>query len=199
MSQLGCPSGSADRTGAPDGWRQDSPTRPSVGGWRASWLLVGWSLVWARATVVMAARFMAASVAPRRTVRASLDWLAPIDQLAHCGRPAGCSAAPAGHRTSCHQPRPVHRLRRRGGRAPLASRAWAACSRRSVMCCSARTWLSPACWLCMCPSLPAAPPACSAAGSSMVVAGQLRMVLRCRLRIRQVPYAGALPRPIFGR
>jgi hypothetical protein len=38
-----------------------------------------------------------------------------------------------------------------------------------------------------------------AAGSSMVVAGQLRMALRRRLRIRHVPYAGALPLPIFGR
>src|SRR5215218_6387455 len=58
------------------GWRQASPTWPSVGGWRASWLLVGWSLAWAWARVVMAARFMAARVAPRTRARASLDMVA---------------------------------------------------------------------------------------------------------------------------
>jgi hypothetical protein len=77
----------------------------------------------------------------------------PIDQLALCGRWAGCSVAAAGHRASCHQRWTTrHRRRRRGGRAPPASRAWAACCRRSVMRWSASTWLSPACWLFM--SLP---------------------------------------------
>jgi hypothetical protein len=84
----------------------------------------------------------------------------PIDQLALCGRWAGCSVAAAGHRASCHQRWTTrHRRRRRGGRAPPASRAWAACCRRSVMRWSASTWLSPACWLFM--SLPF--PSCGSA------------------------------------
>jgi hypothetical protein len=58
-----------------------------------------------------------------------------------------------GHRTSCHQPRTALAQRRRGGRAPTNRRSWVACSRRSVLRCSASSWLSPACWLFMCPSL----------------------------------------------
>src|SRR5215216_2871376 len=58
------------------GWRQASPTWRSVGGCRASWLLVGSSLAWAWATVVMAARFMAATVAIRINARLSLDMVA---------------------------------------------------------------------------------------------------------------------------
>jgi hypothetical protein len=61
----------------------------------------------------------------------------------------GRSAAMPGRRANCHQPRTVHRLRRRGGRAARTCRAWAATSCRSVMCWSASSWLSPACWLCM--------------------------------------------------
>jgi hypothetical protein len=61
----------------------------------------------------------------------------------------GRSAAMPGRRANCHQPRTVHRLRRRGGRAARTCRAWAASSCRSVMCWSASSWLSPACWLCM--------------------------------------------------
>src|SRR5215217_7826487 len=104
-SQPDGPLGSADRTGAPVGWRQDSPTWASVGGrrvspatvgsagatcgWRqdsptwawvggcrASWLLVGWSLDWPWATAVRPARFMAARVAANTRVRASLDMVA---------------------------------------------------------------------------------------------------------------------------
>jgi hypothetical protein len=70
-------------------------------------------------------------------------------QLTLCGRPAGWLAA-ADQRASCHQPRVAHRrCRRRDRRAPRTSRAWAACCRRWVMRWSARTWLSPACWLFM--------------------------------------------------
>jgi hypothetical protein len=73
----------------------------------------------------------------------------PVRQLALCGRPAGWSAATPGHRVHCHQRRASRDRRRRGGRAPPISRAWLAWSCRSVMRCSARAWLSPACWLCM--------------------------------------------------
>jgi hypothetical protein len=74
----------------------------------------------------------------------------PVDQLMLCERRADCLVVTAGHRASCHQPRAdLDRPRRPGGRAPRDRRAWAACSRRSVMRCSASTWLSPACWLCM--------------------------------------------------
>jgi hypothetical protein len=76
----------------------------------------------------------------------------PIGQddpgLGQLRRWTGRSAAMPGRRASCHQPRTVHRLWR-GGRASRTSRAFSACARRSVMRCSASTWLSPACWLCM--------------------------------------------------
>jgi hypothetical protein len=62
-------------------------------------------------------------------------WLPQVDQLTLCGRRAGCWAA-AGHRASCHQPwAALDRRRRRDGRLPYPSRAWAACCRRSVMRC----------------------------------------------------------------
>lgn len=68
------------------------------------------------------------------------------------------------------------------------------------MRCSARTWLSRACWVFMSPfpflHLRLLVPA---ARSRNVVAGQLRMVLRGAFGIRHVPYAAAWLLPIFGR
>ena len=55
-----------------------------------------------------------------------------------------------GRRTSRHQT-PTSRWRRRRprGRTPRTTRPWAAGSRRSAMSFTARTWLNPACMLCM--------------------------------------------------
>src|SRR5215217_3347206 len=68
------------------------------------------------------------------------------------------------------------------------------------MRCSARTWLSPACWLFMSVPLPAAPPACSSGHgrpwSSLASSGWRRSV---HPRIRHLPYANAHRFPIFGR
>jgi hypothetical protein len=47
------------------------------------------------------------------------------------------------------------------------TRCQAACSRRWLMCCSASSWLSPACWMCMCPS-PFSRSACFSATCSTV-------------------------------
>src|SRR5215217_1701915 len=67
------------------------------------------------------------------------------------------------------------------------------------MCCSARIWLSPACWLFMCPSLPAAQLLPRRSGRGLVVAGQLRMSAVACPRIRHLPYANAHRFPISGR
>src|SRR5215217_1057715 len=68
------------------------------------------------------------------------------------------------------------------------------------MRCSARTWLSPACWLFMSVPLPAAPPACSSGHgrpwSSLASSGWRRSV---HPRIRHLPHANAHRFPIFGR
>jgi hypothetical protein len=113
--------------------------------------------------------------------------------LGQLRRWTGWSAAMPGRRASCHQPRTVHR-RRRGGRAPRASRAWSACTCRWVMRCSASTWLSPACWLCM--VLPTVRPA---GPRRPQVAGWFRMALGRALRIRHLPYIGARLFPISWR
>jgi hypothetical protein len=128
-------------------------------------------------------------------------WLPPIDQLARCGRRAGCWVATAGHRASCHQPwAALDRRRRPGGRAPSPSRAWAACSRRWVMCCSASAWLSPACWLCMSLPLPGSLPACSSGhGRPWLLLASSGWRRSVHPRIRHLPYANTHRFPIFGR
>jgi hypothetical protein len=113
--------------------------------------------------------------------------------LGQLRRWTGWSTAMPGRRASCRQPRTVHR-RRRGGRAPRASRAWSACTCRWVMRCSASTWLSPACWLCM--VLPTVRPA---GPRRPQVAGWFRMALGRALRIRHLPYIGARLFPISWR
>ena len=117
----------------------------------------------------------------------SINWRCGDDGLA--ARRRRLATGPAATSHGRPPPSPARRA------SATRSRAWAACSCRWVMRCSARTWLSPACWLFMGPSLPAAPPACPAARATLVVAGRLRMALRRAARIRHVPYAGDVAAP----
>src|SRR5215218_8727027 len=225
-SQPGGALGSADGTGVPVGWRQDSPTWLSVGGrrvspatvgssgvacgWRqasptwawvggrrASWLPVGWSLDWAEATAVRPARFMAASVTPRTRVRASLDMVASdrsTDAVRATDWLVGGDGWPAGQ------------LPPATGRPPLApTMRWASATEQSCVGgllvplgdALVGQDLAQAGMLVVHVSFPSYSFAClfQRSRSAVVVAGELRMALQCRVRIRHRPYAGACRLP----
>ena len=96
------------------------PRRPAPGGWPPGGLLAG-GLV---AGLGVGDGGQAGQVHGRQRgpddqgAGASGHGRPPLGQLALCGRSAGWSAATSSHRgASCHQPRPLRRRRRRGGRA----------------------------------------------------------------------------------
>jgi hypothetical protein len=219
MRQSGCPSGSAGRPGTLVWWRQGSPTWPSVGPRRVSPATVGASagscgwcpgLVdltlggWPPGGLLAGGRVGGLGVGdgghagqghggqcgPHDEGAWHLDTVAPhrsAGAVGAVGWLVGGHAWPPG--ASRHQPRPVRRRRRRGGRVSPTSRAWSACSWRSVMRWSASAWLSPACWLCMdlIPSCSSA--AWIVAGSGWAgarrpnLAGAIRSAMACSLSL----------------